>query len=69
MLDWYFRGFCDEVSPRLKYIEPLPERPHYHVTGRGASFNPDWPIRVKVKHILGDEENMGRIPYRIRLCC
>ena len=66
MLDWYFRGFCDEVSPRLKYIEPLPERPHYHVTGRGASFNPDWPIRVKVEHILGDEENMGRIPYRIR---
>lgn len=66
MLDWYFRGFCDEVSPRLKYIEPLPERPHYHVTGSGASFNPDWPIRVKVEHILGDEENMGRIPYRIR---
>lgn len=66
MLDWYFRGFCDEVSPRLKYIEPLSARPHYHVMGRGASFNPDWPIRVKVEHILGDEENMGRIPYRIR---
>ena len=66
MLDWYFRGFCDEVSPRLKYIEPLPERPHYHVAGRSDSFNPDWPIRVKVEHILGDEENMGRIPYRIR---
>ena len=56
MLDWYFRGFCDEVSPRLKYIEPLPERPHYHVAGRSDSFNPDWPIRVKVEHILGDEE-------------
>lgn len=26
---WYFHGFCDEVSPRLKYIEPLPERPGY----------------------------------------
>ena len=66
MLDWYFRGFCDEISPRLKYIEPLPERPHYHVAQESTSFNPDWPVRVKVEHILGDEENMERIPYKIR---
>ena len=66
MLDWYFRGFCDEISPRLKYIEPLPERPHYHAAQESTSFNPDWPVRVKVEHILGDEENMERIPYKIR---
>lgn len=66
MLDWYFRGFCDEISPRLKYIEPLPERPHYHAAQDGTGFNPDWPVRVKVEHILGDEENMERIPYKIR---
>lgn len=23
MLDWYFRGFCDELSPWLRYIQPL----------------------------------------------
>lgn len=56
MLDWYFRGFCDKVSPRLKYLEPLPERPHYHVARRSDCFNPDWSIRVKVEHILGDEK-------------
>ena len=37
MLDWYFRGFCDEISPRLKYIEPLPERPHYHAAQESTS--------------------------------
>ncbi len=38
MLDWYFRGFCDEVLPRPKYIEPLPERPHYRAVGKGSGF-------------------------------
>ena len=29
MLDWYFRGFCDELSPWLRYIQPLPQKPSY----------------------------------------
>lgn len=65
MLDWYFRCFCDELSPRLKYIEPLPERPIYHMT-QGINFNPEWPIRVNIDHILGDTENLERIPLKIR---
>lgn len=63
---WYFRGFCDEVSPRLKYIEPLPERPSYPTIQNGINFNPEWFIRVNVEHILGDSENLERIPTKIR---
>lgn len=48
MLEWYFRGFCDELSPWLKYIEPLPERPIYPMVQQGINFNPEWPIRVNV---------------------
>lgn len=66
MLEWYFRGFCDELSPWLKYIEPLPERPIYHMAQQGVNFNPELPIRVNVDHILGDEENLERIPAKIR---
>ena len=66
LLDWYFRGFCDEMSPRLKYIEPLPERPIFQMTQRGLNFNPEWSIRVNVDHILGDAENLERIPSKIR---
>ena len=74
MLEWYFRGFCDELSPWLKYIEPLPERPIYPMAQQGLNFNPEWPIRVNVEHILGDEENLDRLPAKIRkaknyLCC
>lgn len=66
MLDWYFRGFCDELSPRLKYIQPLPQKPSYYMAQNGASFNPEWPIRVNVEHILGDEENVERLPKKIQ---
>ncbi len=66
LLDWYFRGFCDEMSPRLKYIEPLPERPIFQMTQQGLNFNPEWSIRVNVDHILGDAENLERIPSKIR---
>ena len=30
MKDWYFRGFCDELSPFLKYVQPLPQMPSYY---------------------------------------
>lgn len=66
MQEWYFRGFCDELSPWLKYIEPLPQRPNYNMAQQGVNFNPDWPIRVNVEHILGDTENIERLPAKIR---
>lgn len=66
MLDWYFRGFCDELSPKLKYIEPLPQKPIYQMSQNGVTFNPEWPIRVNIEHILGDAENLERIPVKIR---
>ena len=66
MLDWYFRGFADEMSPWLKYVSPLPARPSYDMTQQGVYYNPEWPIRVNVDHILGDEENLSRLPAGIR---
>ena len=38
--NWYFRGFCDEISPKLKYIEPLPEKPRFPMIQNGINFNP-----------------------------
>ena len=66
MLEWYFRGFADELSPLLRHISPLPEKPSYYMTQYGVNYNPEWPIRVNVDHILGDEENLSRIPADIR---
>ena len=62
----FLEVFCDELSPKLRYIEPLPQKPVYHMAQSGINFNPEWPIRVNVNHILGDEENLERIPAKIR---
>lgn len=65
-LDWHFRGFFDELAPWLKYISPLPDKPRYYMAQNGVNYNPEWPIRVNVDHILGDEENLNRLPDSIR---
>lgn len=66
MLDWYFRGFSDELSQWLKYISPLPKKPSYDMAQYGVNYNPEWPIRVNIDHILGDGENLSRLPASIR---
>lgn len=43
MLDWYFRGFSDELSPFLRYISPLPKKPTYDMTQYGVNYNPEYP--------------------------
>lgn len=63
---WYFRTFADEVSPWLKHVSPLPDKPSYDMALNGVTFYPDWPIRVNVEHILGNPENLERIPPEIR---
>ena len=45
-LKWYFTGFCDAVSSKLRYVEPLPKKPYFPMMQNGVNFNPEWPIRV-----------------------
>lgn len=66
LLEWYFRGFFDDVAPWMKYIEPLPQKPTYYMAQNGVNYNPEWSIRVNVDHILGDPENLERLPAEIR---
>ena len=40
-LKWYFIGFCDEVSPNLKYIHPLPNKPYFPAMKNGVNFIPE----------------------------
>lgn len=63
---WYFRAFADEISPMLKHVSPLPEKPVFHMAQNGVNFNPEWPIRVNIDHILCDGENLERLPASIR---
>ena len=64
-LKWYFTGFCDAVSSKLRYVEPLPQKPYFPMMQNGVNFNPEWPIRVNAEHILSDTENRERLPKKL----
>ena len=64
-LKWYFTGFCDAVSSKLRYVEPLPKKPYFPMMQNGVNFNPEWPIRVNAEHILSDPENRERLPKKL----
>lgn len=67
--DGHMKRYVNEdlkATIRLKYVEPLPTRPVYEMAQQGVNFNPEWSIRVNVEHILGDYENLERIPSKIR---
>ncbi len=62
----------EQISFRLKH-EKNPIQISYATIYRGIyrgfleeGNNPEWSIRVNVEHILGDEENLNRIPAKIR---
>lgn len=66
LMQWYFKGFVPEGSPSLKYVQPLPLRPAFAMRQWMTYYDPDWDIRVNAEHILGDEENVARLPESIR---
>lgn len=66
IIDWYFRGWADETSTLMKYIEPLPARPSFLAMEYGLRYIPEWEIRVNVEHILGDAENVSRLPISVQ---
>ena len=61
---WYFRGWATPGSAMLSRASPLPQRVPF--ADPGALYNPAWPVRVNVEHILADEENLARIPPELR---
>ena len=63
---WYFKGFADEGSSWLKYVQPLPTRPVFPAQQHATYFEPEWEIRVNAEHILSDAENVERLPVGIR---
>ena len=63
---WVLQGFQEEASAKLKYVNPLPMRPMSGLYELGMAYDPDWPIRVRVEHILEDAENLERIPEKLR---
>lgn len=71
---WFLKGFFKESDPALVAFEYLPCRVHFAEDPSELVFDYRLPIRSNIDHILGDEENLTRIPTSLmgkttRCCC
>lgn len=63
--EWYFKAFADDGSEKLRRI-PLPLHPMYPQWQWTPHFIPSWDLRINAHHILDEDENMMRLPEKIR---
>ena len=70
---WFLKGFFKESDPMLVSFEYLPCRVRFAEDPSELVFDYRLPIRSNIDHILGDEENLTRIPAslmgRTTRCC
>ena len=71
---WFLKGFFKESDPMLVSFEYLPCRVRFAEDPSELVFDYRLPIRSNIDHILGDEENLTRIPTSLmgratRYCC
>lgn len=59
---WFLKSFFKESDPMLVSFEYLPCRVRFAEDPSELVFDYRLPIRSNIDHILGDEENLTRIP-------
>lgn len=59
---WFLIGFKSAGDYELREFSELPIRMNYFTNPDQLVFDPRLEIRTNVRHILGDEENIGRLP-------
>lgn len=63
---WFLEGFFKESDPALNDVPDLPERVHFTDNPADLVYDYRLKIRLNIDHILGDENNLARIPEQLR---
>lgn len=58
---WVLKGFGDDAWPLLQKVEILPRKPFEHLSINALRFDPNWPVRVNINHMI-DTDNFQVIP-------
>ena len=59
---WFLKGFYKTSDPALSHLDDLPARVRYTDSPADLIYDFNLRIRVNIDHILGDAENLSRIP-------
>lgn len=63
---WFLDGFFKASDPALRKVLELPERVRFTDNPSDLIYDHRLKIRVNIDHILGDEENLSRIPDQLK---
>lgn len=63
---WKLFGFYKQSAYELNKVYPLPQRANYFDSVRDLLFDTRRELRINIDHILGDEENLKRVPEKYR---
>lgn len=63
---WFLKGFYKASDPRLIEFSELPERVHFSENPADFVFDYRLEVRTNIDHILGDAENLSRIPEQLK---
>lgn len=63
---WFFIGFKSAGDYELSMFSTLPTRMNYFEEADQLVFDPRLQIRTNVQHILGDNQNIQRLPTRFQ---
>lgn len=63
---WHLVGFFQESAPELFCFSRLPAKVSFFESVQDLIYDPDIPLRCNTAHILGDPENIERLPLEIR---
>lgn len=64
--EWFMKGFYKASDPALFDIDELPERIRFVDDPAHLIYDYRYPIRINIDHILGDENNLARIPNTLQ---
>lgn len=63
---WFLKGFYKASDPRLIEFSVLPDRVHFSENPADFVFDYRLEVRTNIDHILGDAENLSRIPEQLK---
>lgn len=63
---WFLKGFFKTSDPALRDIDELPQRVRFSDDPSELVYDYRYKIRVNIDHILGDENNLARVPEVLR---
>ncbi len=63
---WYFKGWHDESASYMRKISELSLRPFATALPEISAFRPGWDVRMDMAHVLGEGDNLMRVPEPYR---